>query len=148
MSIDEKVAFLDNSMIEIKDMVLNNKIHLRNNLTKKILQERITLKTSQQERKAEKYADFDEKIKVRDDFMGTKIVFFVKLTYDFNLKNIENIIESEVLPEDELQKLFIQKSMLETGLQQWMKIFENRILEEDMCLEEKEIKEDNRLASM
>jgi len=118
------MASLENTMIEIKDIVLNNRVQLRKNLTNKIFTERTALKIVQQERKLDKFAEFDEKLKV-----------------------IEDRIESEVLDEDELVGLEAEKGQLETGLQVWMKVHETRVQEEDLRLEEKELSEDNRLAS-
>ncbi len=111
-------------MLEIKDLVLNNRVQLRKKLTNKISEERNALKVMQQERKLEKFADFDEKVRV-----------------------IDNTIESLVLDEEEIARLEEEKNQLETELQVWMKANEARIQKEDMDLEEKELNEDNRLAS-
>lgn len=63
-SIEEQLYTLDNNMIEIKDMVLNSKVEIRNALILKFQTERMNLKELQQNRKEQKYADYDEKIKV------------------------------------------------------------------------------------
>ena len=106
-------------------MVLNSRAEIRKELSNKFLEERNNLKSRNQEKKLEKYAEFDEEI-----------------------KDIDNKIESEVLQEEEINDLEKEKNRLGNALQQWTVNFDKNILEEERLLEEREIQEDKRFASM
>lgn len=105
-------------------MVLNSREEIRRELSQKFLEERNNLKSRNQEKKLEKYAEFDEEI-----------------------KDMDNKIESEVLPEEEINELEKEKNRLGNALQQWMMNFDKKVLEEELLLEEREIQEDKRFAS-
>ena len=60
--IENRSAFLDNSLNELRDVIFNSRFDAREDLNQKFLERRRVQKKKQQEIRAEKYAEFDSSI--------------------------------------------------------------------------------------
>lgn len=120
-SIESQLTYLDANIAEIKDLVLSSRAQAREELTQSHMERRKAQRVKQQEARDEKYAEFDEKIRV-----------------------IDNTIETEKLDEYMLGELEKEKYTLESDLQLWMVKFERSVQEDDRALDEQEMQEDNR----
>jgi hypothetical protein len=63
-NINEQLDFLQNSEEEVRDLIINSKAEIREELYKKFSEERKTLKEIQRDRKEKKLTEHDEKLKV------------------------------------------------------------------------------------
>ncbi len=121
--IENRSAFLDNSLNELRDVIFNSRFDAREDLNQKFLERRRVQKKKQQEIRAEKYAEFDEKI-----------------------RGIDHLIETEKLDEYQISEQEKEKYRIESDLQLWMVKFERSVQEGDKLLEEQETLEDNNFA--
>ena len=59
-----QLSYLENSEDEVRELINNSKSEIRDELYKKFREERNTLKQIQLERKEQKYAEHDRRLKV------------------------------------------------------------------------------------